>query len=98
MLIADIAAVTIDGALLRVGNSVRAVDDKSRTSRPAISYGGFRRDERGESAQRHPTDLNVPSEAQIDMLTRHGFGIADATLRTYVPAHFSQSTSWGDHM
>jgi hypothetical protein len=30
------------------------------------------------------------------MLARHGFEIADATLTTYVPARFPQSSSWRD--
>jgi NTE family protein len=96
MLIADIAAGTVDGVLLRMGNSVRAVDVKSGTSRPATFYDGFQSDEQAELALRHPTDLKAPSEAQFDMLARHGFEIADATLTTYVPARFPQSTSWGD--
>jgi hypothetical protein len=30
------------------------------------------------------------------MLARHGFEIADASLTTYQPARFQQSSSWGD--
>src|SRR5262249_18805949 len=41
MLIADIAAGTVDGVLLRMGNSVRAVHIKSGTTRPAAFYDGF---------------------------------------------------------
>jgi NTE family protein len=96
MLIADIAAGTVDGVLLRMGNSVRAVDVKTGTTRPATFYDGFQSDEQAELALRHPTDLKAPSEAQFDMLARHGFEIADATLTTYVPARFPQSSSWGD--
>jgi NTE family protein len=96
MLIADIAAGTVDGVLLRMGNSVRAVDVKSGTSRPATFYDEFQSDELAELALRHPTDLKAPSEAQFDMLARHGFEIAEATLTTYVPARFPQSSSWGD--
>jgi NTE family protein len=96
MLIADIAAGTVEGVLLRMGNSVRAVDVKSGMTRPATFYDGFQSDEQAELALRHPTDLKAPSEAQFDMLARHGFEIADATLTTYVPARFSQSSSWGD--
>jgi NTE family protein len=96
MLIADIAAGTVDGVLLRMGNSVRAVDVKTGTTRSATFYGGFQTDEQAELALRHPTDLKAPSEAQFDMLARHGFEIADVTLTTYVPARFPQSSSWGD--
>jgi NTE family protein len=96
MLIADIAAGTVDGVLLRMGNSVRAVDVKSGTARPVSFYDAFQTDEQAELALRHPTDLKAPSEAQFDMLARHGFEIADATLTTYVPARFPQSSSWGN--
>jgi NTE family protein len=96
MLIADIVAGTVDGVLLRMGNSVRAVDVKTGTTMPATFYDGFQCDEQAELALRHPTDLKAPSEAQFDMLARHGFEIADATLTTYVPARFPQSSSWED--
>ncbi len=96
MLIADIAGGTVDGVLLRMGNSVRAVDVKSGTTRPATFYDGLQSDEQAELALRHPTDLKAPSQAQFDMLARHGFEIADATLTTYVPVRFPQSSSWRD--
>ncbi|MGY3138342.1 NTE family protein [Bradyrhizobium sp. USDA 4501] len=96
MLIADIANGTVDGVLLRMGNSVRAIDVKSGTARPAAFYDSFQSDDQAELALRHPTDLKAPSEAQFDMLARHGFEIADATLTTYVPARFPRSSSWGD--
>jgi NTE family protein len=96
MLIADIAAGTVDGVLLRMGNSVRAIDVKTGTTRPATFYDNFQSDEQAELALRHPTDLKAPSEAQFDMLARHGFEIAGVTLTRYVPARFPRSSSWGD--
>ncbi len=79
MLIADIAAGTVDGVLLRMGNSVRAIDVKTGTARPLTFYDAFQSDEPAELALRHPTDLKAPSEARFDMLARHGFEIADAS-------------------
>jgi len=96
VLIADIAAGTVDGVLLRMGNSARAVDVKSGTARPAAFYDAFQTDEQAELALRHPTDLKAPSEMQFDMLARHGFEIADSTLTTYVPGRFPRSSSWED--
>lgn len=96
MLIADITGGTVDGVLLRMGNSVRAIDVKSGTTRAATFYDGFQSDEQAELALRHPTDLKAPSQAEFDMLARHGFEIADATLTTYVPVRFPQSSSWRD--
>jgi NTE family protein len=94
MLIADIASGTVEGVLLR--NSVRAIDVKSGKTKPPTFYDAFQTDEQAELALRYPTDLKAPSETQFDMLARHGFEIADATLTTYVPARFPRSSSWGD--
>ncbi|MDH2385480.1 patatin-like phospholipase family protein [Bradyrhizobium sp. CER78] len=96
MLIADIANGTVDGVLVRMGNSVRAVDVKSGTTRTPSFYDAFQTDEQAELALRHPTDLRAPSEGQFDLLARHGFEIADATLTTHVPDRFPQSSPWGD--
>jgi NTE family protein len=96
MLISDIANRTADAVLVRMGNSVRAVDVKSGTARPSPLYDAFQSDEQAEIALRHPTDLKAPTETQFDMLARHGFEIADATLTTYASARFPQSSSWRD--
>lgn len=95
MLIADIGAGTVDGALVRMGNSVRAVDVKAGTARPPAFYDAFQTDDQAQHALKYPTDLAAPSESQFDLLARHGFEIADATLTTHVPARFPRSSSWG---
>lgn len=94
ILIADIASRTVNGALLRMGNSVRAVDVKMGRSKPAGFYDAYQSDEQAATALQHPTDLKAVSGEQFDALARHGFEIADATLTTYVPAGFPRSLPW----
>ncbi|MBR0896807.1 patatin-like phospholipase family protein [Bradyrhizobium tropiciagri] len=96
MLIADIAAGAVAGVLLRMGNSVRAVDVKSGRVRPAAFYDAYQADETAAKALQHATDLKAISPGHFDALARHGFEIADATLTTYVPAGFPRSLSWED--
>jgi NTE family protein len=94
VLIADIASGTLDGVLLRMGNSVRAVDVKNDLARPVGFYDRFQTDEQAAMALQHPTDLRALSGFEFDGLARHGFEIADATLTTYVAAGFPKSHYW----
>jgi NTE family protein len=96
MLIADIASGTVAGVLVRMGNSVRAVDVKADRTRPAALYDAYQSDEQAATALQYPTDLKAISESRFDALARHGFETADATLTTYVPAGFPRSLPWED--
>jgi len=96
MLIADIASGTVAGVLLRMGNSVRAVDVKADLARPTGFYDAYQSDEEAATALLYPTDLKAVSAERFDALVRHGFEVADATLTTYVPAGFPQSLQWED--
>ncbi len=94
VLIADIAAGKLEGVLLRMGNSVRAVDIKSGLSRQVGFYDCFQTDEEAATALQHPTDLKALSKGGFDALARHGFEVADITLTTYAPAGFPRSFHW----
>jgi NTE family protein len=96
MLIADIASGIVSGVLVRMGNSVRAVDVKADRAKPAAFYDAFQSDEQAARALQYPTDLKAISENRFDGLARHGFEAADATLTTYVPAGFPRSLPWED--
>jgi NTE family protein len=96
VLIADIASKTLDGVLLRMGNSVRAVDVKNDLTRPVGFYDRFQTDEQAAMALQHPTDLMALSGSGFDALARHAFEIADATLTTYVAGDFPTSHYWGE--
>lgn len=94
VLMADILSGKIDGVLLRMGNSVRGVDVKSRTVRPAAFYDAFQTDEQVTTALKYPTDLKALPIAQFDAIARHGFEVANATLAAHGPAGFAQSCLW----
>jgi NTE family protein len=94
VLMADIVSGRVKGVLLRMGNSVRGVDVKSRTVRPATFYDAFQTDEQVTTALKYPTDLKALSTTQFDALARHGFEVADATLAAHGPAGFAQSHAW----
>lgn len=96
VLIADIASKTLDGVLLRMGNSVRAVDVKNDLARPVGFYDRFQTDEQAATALQHPTDLRALSSPRFDGVARHGFEITDATLTTYVSTGFPTSHYWED--
>lgn len=81
VLIADIASGTVDGVLLRMGNSVRAVDVKNGLGRPVGFYDRFQTDEQAATALQYPTDLRALSPAGFDALARHGFEVADHLRR-----------------
>lgn len=97
VLIADIASGTVDGVLLRMGNSVRAVDVKNGLGRPVGFYDRFQTDEQAAMALQYPTDLRALSAAGFDALARHGFEVADATLTTYAAPRFGTPHYWEDH-
>lgn len=96
VLIADITSGILDGVLLRMGNSVRAVDVKNARARPIGFYDRFQTDEEATIALRHPTDLKALSASAFDGLARHGFEIADATFTTYRSTSFPHNRLWGD--
>lgn len=96
VLIADIASGTVDGVLMRMGNSVRAVDVKNGLGRPVGFYDRFQTDEQAAMALQYPTDLRALSAAGFDALARHGFEVADATLTTYAAPRFAPHF-WEDH-
>lgn len=93
-LIADIASKIVAGVLLRMGNSVRAVDVKNDLMRPVGFYDCFQSDAQAALALQHPTDLMALSDSGFDALARHGFEIANATLTTYATADFPTSHYW----
>lgn len=94
MLVEALTAGRIEGALLRMGNSVRDIDIKSGHERDPRDYERFQTDQHAAVALHHPTRLAAVSEKLFDRIARHGYEIADATLTTYAQMHFSTSLAW----
>jgi NTE family protein len=94
MFMSSVTSGRVQGALLRMGNSVRDVDLKANRQRRAESYDEFQADRDVALAFQYPTDLRAISESQFDSIARHGYEIADAVLTTHSPDQFPRSLRW----
>jgi NTE family protein len=94
MLVGAIEAGTVRGALLRMGNSVRDIDIKAGRRRASSDYDLFQTEQEVATASSVPTALSAISETVFDLLARHAYEVADATLTTYSPSEFSQTRQW----
>jgi NTE family protein len=94
MFMSSVVGGNINGALLRMGNSVRDIDVKAGRLRSPESYDLFQTDRDVALALRYPTDLRAISERDFDGIARHGYEIADAVLTVHSPDRFPRSYSW----
>jgi NTE family protein len=94
MLMASILSGQVEGALVRMGNSVRDIDIKAGRERDATDYAQFQKDEEAALAFKYPTDLKALSTVCFDRIARHGFEVADATLNAHAPKHFPTAFAW----
>lgn len=92
MFVGAIARGEVQGALLRMGNSVRNLDLKSGGADPTSVYDDFSFETDVEGAANHPADLNALSPTAFDRITRHGYEVTERTLTTYSPTFFNNST------
>lgn len=94
MLINSIEAGTVNGALIRIGNSVRDIDIKAGRLRDPTEYECYQADGEATLALQHPTDLKALPIVTFDRIARHGYEVADCTLTTYAEDRFSRSYTW----
>jgi NTE family protein len=94
MFMSSLAAGSVNGVLLRMGNSVRDIDIKVGRQREREKYDRFQTDRDVALAFRYPTDLGVISEANFDAISRHGYEVADAVLTTHAAKTFPVSFDW----
>jgi len=85
MFIDAITRGAVRGVLLRMGNSTRNLDLKAGHVRVSSEYDDFSSETDVAAAANHPTDLNALSLAGFDRIARHGYEVADHTLRIYSP-------------
>lgn len=83
-----------NGALIRIGNSVRDIDIKSGRERIESEYQQFQPDEAVSQAHRHPTNLSAISAESFDIIVRHGFECTNATLTAYRPDLAKTNICW----
>jgi NTE family protein len=94
MFVSAIARGDIQGALLRMGNSVRNLDLKSGRASAQSEYDEVLSEDDVAAAAAHPTDLNALSPVAFDRLARHGYEVADRTFTTYNFRYFKTSNMW----
>jgi NTE family protein len=94
MLLKAITDGTVKGVLLKMGNSIRDIDIKTKRTRDGASYDEFQADQEVARAFAYPTDLRALPPQSFDRLARHGYELADATLTAHVPEHFARSIAW----
>jgi NTE family protein len=95
MFMADVATGRVRGSLLRMGNSVREVHIKARSSPgdPA-EYDAYLSDAEVVQALAVPSGLKAVPLATFDLISRHGYELADAVLTTHFPGEFRRSVQW----
>jgi NTE family protein len=94
MFMASVIDRSINGALLRMGNSVRDIHLRAGRLGPSETYDLFQADRDVSLALRYPTDLKAISKDNFDSIARHGYEIADAVLTVYSPESFPHSLAW----
>ena len=95
MFMADIVTGQVRGALLRMGNSVREVRIGARSFRgDAGEYDAYLSDAEVVQALSFPSGLKALSLAAFDLISRHGYELADAILTTHCSSEFRRSFRW----
>lgn len=84
----------VAGALIRMGNAVRDIDQKAGRARDEAEYARFQTESDVKAALHHPTTLEAISEPEFERIARNGFELADAVLTAYCPAAFPVSAGW----
>ena len=82
------------GALIKIGNSVRDTDDKSGSRRDVAQFEKFQTQDSVLRAYEYPTNLSRLSSDDFELIARHGFECADATLNAYRSDIMPRSISW----
>jgi NTE family protein len=95
MFMADVASGQVRGSLLRMGNSVREVHVRARSllGDPA-AYDAYLSDADVIQALSFPSGLKAIPPVTFDLISRHGYELADAILTTHCSGEFRRSFQW----
>lgn len=95
MFMADIASGQVRGSLLRMGNSVREVHIRAHSllSDPA-AYDAYLSDAEVLQALSFPSGLKAIPLIAFDLISRHGYELADVILTTHCSGEFRRSFQW----
>jgi NTE family protein len=93
-------AVTGDGkfpaSIVRLGRSVDFIGKQAKRTRGTVAPGTFLDSAAVQRAERYPTNASRMRDCDFELLLRHGFESADATLTGYAAAVFTRSFIWDD--
>jgi NTE family protein len=81
-------------SIVRLGRSVDYIDKQAKRTRAIIPPGTFLDSEAVLRARRYPTDASRMRDCDFDLLLRHGFETADATLSGHAAEAFTRSIVW----
>src|SRR5262249_51783112 len=95
MLIDAILGGRLRGSIVRLGRSPQYVDQQLRRDRSSNSA-AFLSEAVVSTVARYPTNATRMAPANFELLLRHGFETADATLTGYMPQEFPRSILWAD--
>jgi NTE family protein len=93
--IQDIKEKRVNGALLRMGNSTRQLDLSIKKKATRADYFNFLSDQDAQLASLFPTGLKRTGTDNFDLVARHGYEVADATLCGYGEL-LTQCVPWKD--
>lgn len=96
MLVNALRRGEIQGVLLRMGNSTRALDLKSGRTVAAWEYDDVLSEDDVVAAATHPTDLGALSSDAFDRIARHGHEVVERTLTAYSPGYFNSLVARAD--
>jgi NTE family protein len=92
---ADVTNGRVQGALLRMGHSVREVHMRAgRASRNSPDHDAYLSDSEVTEALLFPSGLRAVPQSTFDRISRHGYEVADATLTIRSPNEFQKSLRW----
>lgn len=94
MFIEAIVNNQVKGGLIRMGKSAREIFHQSETYIDEQNLLNRLNKNNTEKAWKTPTHLKALSANQFDLISRHGFETADATLIAYCKHITFKSTSW----
>lgn len=90
----DVVAGRVEGAIIRMGNSIRDIDIRCGRSRLPEDRESWQTEGDVATAWRHPTHLRALGEREFDRIARHGFECTDGTLTAHKPTILSRSRTW----
>jgi NTE family protein len=86
----------LPASIVRLGRSAQDIDSQAKLTRGPTTPGMLLSENEVEQASRFATNASKMRHRDFDLLLRHGFETADATLTVHAGAVFQRSFLWTD--